>query len=81
MRSRSPKAYQLTSGRLSAQDNSLYRNSSNSSSSEDESFCLQMKVHAIQANTKYPAPKHLFINLEFKVKLHKKKKQVPANQN
>ena len=33
---RSPKAYQLTSGRLSAQDNPMYRNSSDSSSSEDE---------------------------------------------
>ena len=73
MRPRSPKAYLLTSGRLSAQDNSMYKNSSNSSSSEDESFCLQMKVQAIQANDKYPVPKHLFTNLEFKFKLHKNK--------
>ena len=43
----------------------MYRNSSDSSSSEDESFCLQMKVQAIQ--------KHLFTNLEFKVKSHKNK--------
>ena len=31
-----------------------------------------MKVQAIQANTNVPAPKHLFTNLEFKVKLHKR---------
>ena len=72
-RPRSPKAYQFTSGRLSAQDNSIYRNSSDSSSSEDESFCLQMKVQDIQANDKYSAPKHLFTNLEFKVKPHENK--------
>ena len=51
----------------------MYRNSSDSSSCEDESFCLQMKVQAIQTDDKYPAPKHLFINLEFKVKPHKNK--------
>ena len=34
---------------------------------------LQMKVQAKQANEKYPAPKDLFTNLEFKVKLHKNK--------
>ena len=51
----------------------MYRNSSDSSSSEDESFCLQMKVQAIQANDKYPPLKHLFTNLEFKVKPHKNK--------
>ena len=48
----------------------MYRNSSNGSSSEDESFCLQMKV---QANDKCSAPKYLFTNLEFKVKPHKNK--------
>ena len=51
----------------------MYRNSSDSSSREDKSFCLQMKVQAIQANDKYPAPKHLFTNLEFKIKPHKNK--------
>ena len=72
-RPRSPKAYQLTSSRLSAQDKSIYTNPSDNSSSEDELFCLQMKVQAIQANEKYPTPKHLFTSLEFKVKLHKNK--------
>ena len=51
----------------------MYRNSSDISSSEDESFCLQMKVQATQTNDKYPAPKCLFTNFEFKVKLHKNK--------
>ena len=67
------KAYQLTSGRLSAQDNSIYRNSSDSLSSESESFCLQMRVQAIQPNDKDHTPKHLFTNLEFEVKPHKNK--------
>ena len=49
-RPRSPKTYQLTSGRLSAEDKSMYRNSSDSLSSEDESFSLQMEVHAKQAH-------------------------------
>ena len=39
-RPRSPKAYHLTSGRLSPQDNSMYRNPSGSSSSEDEIILL-----------------------------------------
>ena len=71
-RPRSPKAYHLTISRLSTQDNSIYSHSSDNTSS-DESFCLQMKVQAIQANTNVPASKHLFTNLEFKVKLHKNK--------
>ena len=56
-RPRSPKAYQLTSHRLSAQDNALCSHSRENSSS-DESFCLQMKVQTIQANTIVPTPKH-----------------------
>ena len=69
---RSPKAYQLTSGRLSAQDNLICGHSSDNSSG-DVSLCLQMMLQAEQANTKYPTPQHLFTNLEFKVKLHKNK--------
>ena len=70
---RSPKACQLKSGRLSAEDKSMYRNTSDSSSSEDETFCLQMKVQHEQADDKYPAPKHMFTNLEFKVKPQRNK--------
>ena len=40
-RPRSPKAYQLTSGRLSTQNDSIYSLSSDNSSS-DGSLCLQM---------------------------------------
>ena len=62
----------MNSGRLSAQYNSIYNHSSDRSLSA-ESFYLQMKVQAIQANDKNPSPKHLFTNLEFKVKPHKNK--------
>ena len=71
-RPRSPKANQLTSGRLSTQENSICSHSSDTSSS-DESFCLQVKLQAEQANTKHPIPQPLFNNLELKVKLHKNK--------
>ena len=66
-RTRSSKAYQMTSGRLSTQNDSICSHSNDNSSSV-ESFCLQMKFQAIQANTNVPAAKHLFTNLEFKVK-------------
>ena len=69
---RSPKAYQLTSGRLSTLDNSICSHSSGNSS-RDESFCLQMKLQAEKADTKYPTPQRLFANLKFKVKPHKNK--------
>ena len=59
----------------------MYKNTSDSSSSEDESFCLQMKVQAKQANDKYPAPKHLFTNLKFKIKPTQEQNQVPVSQN
>ena len=52
---RSLKAYQLTNGRLSTQDNAICSHSSNNPSS-DESFCLQMKFQAEKANAKYPQP-------------------------
>ena len=71
-RPRLPKAYQLTSSRLSTQDNSICSHSSDNSSS-DESFCLQMKLQAKHADTNVPTPKHLFTNLEFKVKPCKNK--------
>ena len=69
-RPRSPKAYQLTSGRLSTQDNSICSHFSDNTSS-DEFFCLQMKVQAKQADTNLPAPQHLMTNLPFKIKQHR----------
>ena len=41
--------------------------------SSDESFFLQMKLQAKQADTNVPAPQHLFTNLDIKVMLHRKK--------
>ena len=59
-RPRSPKAYQLTSDRLSTQNNSICSHYSDSSSS-NESFCLQMKV---QAKYLIPSTLHLSICLQ-----------------
>ena len=41
--------------------------------SSDESFCLQMEVTTIQAETKLIAPQHLFIKLAIKLKPYKKR--------
>ena len=71
-RSRSSKAHQLKVGPVYMQENSICSHASDNSSS-DESFCLQMKLHAEEANTKYPTPQHLVTNLEFKIKPHKNK--------
>ena len=71
-RPRSPKAHQLKVGPVYTQENSTCSQLSNRTSG-DESFCLQMKLQAEQANTKYPTPQYLFTNLEFKVKPHKNK--------
>ena len=70
---RSPKAYQLTRSRLSTPESSISSDSSDSSFSEEEPFCLQMTIQDKQVNTSVPVPKHLFTNLEFKVKPHKRK--------
>ena len=40
-----------------------------------------MKAQAKQVNEKYPAPKHLFTNLEFKSQATQEQNQVPASQN
>ena len=70
---RSPKAYQMTCGRLSTYESSISGYSSDSWFSEEEPFCLQMKVQDKKAHTSVQSPKHLVINLEFKVKPHKRK--------
>ena len=38
----------------------------------DESFCLQVKVQNVQADTKFPTPHHLITNLEYRLKPHHK---------
>ena len=68
-----PKAYQLTCGRLSTPDSSISSQSSDISFSEDETFCLQMKVQEKKPHTSVPVLKQLVTNLEFKVQLHKRK--------
>ena len=68
-----PKAYQLTCGRLSTPDSSISSPSSDTSFSEDEPFCLQMKIQEKKPHTSVQVPKHLVTNLEFKVQPHKRK--------
>ena len=71
--SRTHKAYQLYCGRLPTADSSISSQSSDTSFSEDEPFCLQMKVQENKPHTSVQVPKHLVNNLEFKVQLHKRK--------
>ena len=66
-KSRSPNAYQMTCDRLSTHESSISGHSSDSSFSEEEPFCLQMKVQEKKAGTSVPVPKHLATNLEFKL--------------
>ena len=68
-----PKAYQLTCGRLSTPDSSISSQSGDTSFSEDEPFCLQMKVQDKKPHASVQVPKHLVTNLEFKVQPHKRK--------
>ena len=70
---RKPKAYQMTCGRLSTHESSISGHSSDSSFSEEEPFCLQMKLQEKKTHTTVPVTKHLITNLEFKVKPHNRK--------
>ena len=60
--SRTHKAYQLTCGRLSTPDSLIYSQSSDTSSSEEEPFCLLMKVQEKKPHNSVPVPKHLATN-------------------
>ena len=71
-RSRSPKANQLRSSWAYVSDK-LICSLSDDNTSNDESFCLQMKLQAKQGDTSVPIPQHLFTNLAVKVKWHKNK--------
>ena len=73
-KSRNPKAHQLQAGVVYAQEDSICVQSSDLTSS-DESFCLQMKIQCIQANTKFPSPHHLITNLAYLLKPHHKNNQ------
>ena len=70
--SRSPTAHQLRIGTTYVPDE-LICSQSDDNTSSDESFCLQMKLQAKQADTNVPAPQHLITNLEVKVKPHRTK--------
>ena len=70
---RSPKAYQPTCGRLSTPASSISGHSSDTSFSEEEPFCMQMKVQDEKDNASVLVIKHLVTNLEFKVKPYKRK--------
>ena len=64
---RNPKAYQLKVGRYSTED-SLYKQEDTDVSESEDSFCLQMQIKKLQAETQ-----HLATNLQYKVKPHAKK--------
>ena len=63
----------MTYVRLSTHKSSISGDSSDSSFSKEELFCLQMKIQCKKANASVPVAKHLVSNLEFKVKPHKRK--------
>ena len=58
----SPKAYQLTCDRLSIPESSISGHSSDTPFSEEEPFCLQMKVQDEIDNASVPVTKHLVTN-------------------
>ena len=73
-----PKVHQLQVGQVYTQDNSICRRSGDLTSN-DESFCLQVKVQCIQADTKIPTPHHLITNLAYRLKpCHKRNKFLRA---
>ena len=57
-KSRNPKGHQLQVGVVYVQEDSVCGQSSDLTSS-DESFCLQVKIHHTQAESKFPTPHHL----------------------
>ena len=73
-KSRTPKVHQLQVGVVYTQEDSICSQSSDLTSS-DESFCLQVKIHCTQANTKIPIPHHLITNLAYRLKPHHKRNQ------
>ena len=66
---RKPRAHQLMVGRASA----VCGQSDASYSSSEDSFCLQMQVKSAQTKTKMNKPQHLFTNIEYKLKPHRRR--------
>ena len=59
-----PKAHQLTAGTIQAYD------SQSDSEGSDNSFCLQLQVKHVQAQTKVDKKTCLIINLPYRLKMH-----------
>ena len=69
-RPRKPKAHMLQVGTVYACGKSICGHSENCSSN-NESFCLQVKIQQSQAEgKKIPTPSHLITNLAYKLKPH-----------
>ena len=73
-KSRNPKAHQLQAGVVYVWEDSICSQSSDLTSN-NESFCLQMKIQHTQANTKFPTPHHLITNLIYWLKQCHKRNQ------
>ena len=71
---RAPKAHQLQAEEVYAQEDSIYCQSEDLTSS-NESFCLPVKIQCAQANSKIPTTSHLITNLAYKLKPHHKRNQ------
>ena len=66
---RRTKAHQLMVGTASA----IGDQSDASYSSSEDSFCLQMQAKSAKENTKKNKPQHLVTNIEYKLKLHRRR--------
>ena len=66
---RKPKAHQLMVGTASV----IGDQSDASYSSSDDSFCLQKQAKSAKDNTKKNKPQHLVINIEYKLKPHRRR--------
>ena len=73
--SRRPKAHQLQAGTVYAQEKAIFGHSEDYSSS-GHSFCLQIQVQHMQANSKkIPTPAHLITNLAYRLQPHHTRNQ------
>ena len=55
-------------GRYSTESSLSEQTDTSMSSSEEDSFCLQMKIKYVHAKKKCSEPQHLATNLEYKLK-------------
>ena len=70
-KSRALKAHQLQAEKVYMQDDSICSQSEDITSSDD-SFCLQLRIQCVQAESKFPKTSHLITNLAYKLKPHHK---------